>query len=203
MNRLRYFLFGIVLSCAAAGVCAATLVEQVQKVLEQPAVVSGRFEQTRELKDFPKPVKSQGRFLVSREKGVLWVTEKPFSNSVRLTRSEILQKAGDNVTMRLSADKEPAVRAINGVMFALLAGDVGELEKRFSVSGKVEAGRWSLKLVPRDSALGQVITRIDLSGQRFVETVDMEDGNGDRTHIRMLDSQPADSLGKAEAAQFD
>jgi len=203
MNLLRHFLVGVVLSCTALGASAATLVEQVQKVLEQPAVVSGRFEQTRELSGFPKPVKSQGRFLVAREKGVLWVTEKPFSNSVRLTRGEILQKAGDNVTMRLSADKEPAVKAINGVMFALLSGDVGELEKRFNVSGKVEAGRWTLKLTPRDSALGQVIARIDLAGQRFVEAVDMEDGNGDRTHIRMIDSQAADSLGKAEAAQFD
>lgn len=182
---------------------AATLAEQVHGVLAQPAVVAGRFEQVRELSGFPKPVKSRGRFLVAREHGVLWQTEAPFASSVRLSRSEILQKAGNTVTLRLSAEKEPAVRAINGVMFAMLAGDIAQLEQRFSVSGKLDGGRWTLVLVPRDSALAQVITRIELAGQRFVETVVLQDANGDRTSIRMIDVAGATALSKAEATLLE
>ncbi|WP_417067218.1 LolA family protein [Niveibacterium terrae] len=182
---------------------AGSIVDQVQATLTQPAVVSGRFEQKRELAGFPKPVASSGRFLVARERGVLWTTERPFASSVRLTRGEILQKAGDTVTMRMSASKEPAVRAINGVMFSLLSGDIARLEQNFTVTGKAGEGRWTLSLAPREAGLAQVIKRIELSGQKFVETVDMLDANGDRTHIRMLDSKGAAALSKAEAAQFD
>lgn len=182
---------------------AATLIEQVQATLAPPAVVSGHFEQKRELAGFPKPVASNGRFLVARERGVLWVTERPFASSVRLTRSEILQKAGNTVTMRMSADKQPAVRAINGVMFALLSGDMIQLEQRFKIQGKVDVGHWSLTLEPRESGLAQVLTRIELAGRKYVESVDMLDANGDRTHIRMFDSKGAAALSKAEAAQFD
>lgn len=182
---------------------ADSLVDRVRGLMQQPAVISGRFEQVRELAGFPKPVASRGHFIVARERGVVWQTEAPFASSVRLTRNEILQKAGDTVTMRMSADKEPAVRAINGVMFSLLAGDLAQLEQRFSIAGKVDGTHWSLQLTPRDASLAQVMTRIDLSGQRFVESVDMLDANGDRTRIRLLDSAAASALGKAEAAQFD
>jgi len=133
---------------AAVAQAADPLVDKVRSLLQQPPVVSGRFEQVRELSGFPKPVASRGHFIVARERGVLWQTEAPFVSSVRLTRSEILQKAGDTVTMRMSADKEPAVRAINGVMFALLSGDIAQLEQRFTVTGKAEGGRWALSLVP-------------------------------------------------------
>ncbi|WP_172197599.1 outer membrane lipoprotein carrier protein LolA [Niveibacterium sp. COAC-50] len=182
---------------------ADPLVDKVRGLLQQPPVVSGRFEQVRELSGFPKPVASRGRFIVARDRGVLWQTEAPFASSVRLTKGEILQKAGDTVTMRMSADKEPAVRAINGVMFALLSGDIAQLEQRFTVTGKVDGNRWSLSLAPREASMAQVLSKIDLAGQRFVESVDMLDANGDRTRIRLLDIVPAAALGKAEAAQFD
>lgn len=182
---------------------ADPLVDKVCGLLQQPSVVSGRFEQTRELSGFPKPVNSRGRFLVAKDRGVIWQTEAPFASTLRLTRGEILQKAGDTVTMRMSADKEPAVRAINGVMFALLSGDIAQLEQRFSVTGKVEGNRWALSLVPREASLAQVVTKIELNGQKFVEAVDMLDPNGDRTRIRLLDTVAANALGKAEAAQFE
>lgn len=200
---IRLLVAWCVLAAAQLAYAADSPVEQVRAQLQQPAVVSGHFEQTRELSGFPKPVKSRGRFLVARDHGVLWQTEAPFASTLRLTRGEILQKAGDTVTMRMSADKEPAVRAINGVMFALLSGDIAQLEQRFSVTGKVDGKRWALTLVPREASLAQVLTKIELNGQKFVEAVDMLDSNGDRTRIRLLDTVAANALGKAEAAQFE
>ena len=39
--------------------------------------------------------------------------------------------------MRLDAKQEPAVRMINGVLFALFAGDLEPIENLFEVDGKI------------------------------------------------------------------
>ena len=78
---------------------------------------------------------SNGRFCVVADKGVLWRTLQPFPNTLRLTRDEIVQMRGDRVALRLDAKQEPTVRMINNVLFALLAGDFGPLEKLFEIDG--------------------------------------------------------------------
>ncbi len=45
-------------------------------------VLRGNFEQTRYLKGFQKPLKSEGRFLVSKANGVVWQGIKPFPTFV-------------------------------------------------------------------------------------------------------------------------
>jgi len=161
----------------------AAPVAQIQAVLAKPKVFCGRFDQNKQLVGLKKPVTSNGRFCVIADKGVLWRTLQPFPNTLRLTRDEIVQLRGERIGLRLDAGKEPTVRMINSVLFSLLAGDLGQLEKLFDIDGSIEGGHWNVTLKARASGLAKVIGAIVLAGGVYVQQVSISEASGDRTTI--------------------
>ena len=181
----------------------AAPVAKIQELLAKPKVLCGRFDQNKQLMGFKKPVKSNGRFCVIADKGVLWRTLQPFPNTVRLTRDEIVQLQGERVAFRLSAKEEPTVRVINQVMFTLLAGNLGELEKVFEVDGGVDHNNWHVTLNARDPGVAQAIGKIALEGGEYVKNVTIDHASGDRTSIIFSTLQSGPSAMTAdEAALF-
>lgn len=169
--------------CAAAGAQAAAPVAQIQAMLAKPAQLCGRFEQTKQLAGMKKALNSSGRFCVVAGKGVLWRTLKPFPNTLRLKPDEIVHMQGERVAMRLDANQEPTVRMINGVLFSLLGGDLGQLENLFEVDGSVSGDTWKVALKARNAAVARAVGAISLEGGAYVRSIRMLDAGGDRTEI--------------------
>jgi outer membrane lipoprotein-sorting protein len=192
-------------SCVLAQTAAqaAAPVAKIQAMLAKPEQLCGRFEQTKQLAGMKKPLASSGRFCVVAGKGVLWRTLKPFPNTLRLTRDEIVHLQGERVAMRLEASQEPTVRMINGVLFSLLAGDLGQLEALFEVDGSASADAWKVALKARSPALARAIGAISLDGGAYVRNIHMVEQSGDRTDIVFSDIKtgPA-ALLPEEAAQL-
>ncbi len=189
----------------AAPLSAADLAAAVRERLQQPAVLRGEFEQSKQVPGFAKPLLSRGDFLVSRERGVLWRTKTPFASQLRLTRDEILATQGNGaVAFRLDAAKEPSVRVINSLMFSLLNGDISGLGDYFRIEGQVDGRRWQLQLQPRQAALAKLFKAIELSGESHVNQIRLDEANGDLTQLRFSAqrSEPA-RLSADEAARFD
>jgi hypothetical protein len=161
----------------------AAPVAKIQELLAKPKVLCGRFDQNKQLVGLKRPVKSNGRFCVVAEKGVLWRSLQPFSNTVLVTRDEIVQLQGERVAFRLSAKEEPTVRVINQVMFALLAGNLGELEALFEIDGSVDHNDWRIALNPRDPGIAKAIGKMVLEGEEYVKNVTIDYASGDRTGI--------------------
>jgi hypothetical protein len=174
--------------CAAAGTShAAAPIAKIQAMLAKPEQLCGRFEQSKQLAGMKKPLVSSGRFCVVAGKGVLWRTLKPFPNTLRLKRDEIVHLQGDRVAMRLDASQEPTVRMINGVLFSLLAGDLGQLETLFEVDGSVTDSGWKVALKARSAALARAIGAISLDGAAYVRSIQMAEESGDKTNIVFSD----------------
>ncbi len=179
------FVFG---AGAGAGVAeAAAPVAQIQAMLAKPEQLCGRFDQTKRLAGMKKPLLSTGRFCVVAGKGVLWRTLKPFPNTLRLKRDEIVHLQGERVAMRLDASQEPTVRMINGVLFSLLGGDLGQLDSLFEVDGSVSGGAWKVALKARSAALARAVGAIALEGGAYVRSIQMVEESGDRTEIVFSD----------------
>jgi hypothetical protein len=177
--------------------------EHIEALLAKPKVLCGRFDQNKQLVGLKKPLISNGRFCVVVDKGVLWRTVQPFASTLRLTRDEIVQLQGERVALRLDAKKEPMVRMINSILFALLAGDLSQLEKLFEIDGSVVHGNWSVKLKARAPALAQAIGAIDLAGGAYVRHVVITESSGDRTTIVFTAIETGDAAMTAdEAALF-
>jgi hypothetical protein len=175
------------LAGAAAPANSAAPINKIQAMLAKPDQLCGRFEQTKQLAGMKKPLVSNGRFCVVAGKGVLWRTLKPFPNTLRLTRDEIVHLQGERVAMRLDASQEPTVRMINGVLFSLLGGDLGQLESLFEVDGSAAADSWKVALKARSPALARAIGTISLDGGAYVRNIHMVEQSGDRTDIVFSD----------------
>lgn len=182
---------------------AAAPVAEIQSMLAKPKVLCGHFDQNKQLTGLKKPMVSNGRFCVVADKGVLWRTLQPFPNTVRLTRDEIVQLQGDRVAMRLDAKQEPAVRMINGVLFALLAGDLNQIGKLFEVDGAIHENNWRVTLKARDPGLVRVISTVALEGGEYVKSITISENGGDRTSIVFSKIQVGDgAMSIDEAALF-
>jgi len=182
---------------------AAAPVAEIQSMLAKPKVLCGHFDQSKQLTGLKKPMVSNGRFCVVADKGVLWRTLHPFPNTVRLTRNEIVHLQGDRVAMRLDVKQEPAVRMINSVLFALLAGDLGQIEKLFEVDGAIHQNSWRVTLKAREPALARAISTVSLEGGAHVKNIMISETSGDHTSIMFSKIQTGDgAMSVDEAALF-
>jgi outer membrane lipoprotein-sorting protein len=211
MNMMKIIRSALMASLAAAALVALTAapaqaavqVAKIQAMLAKPAVMCGRFDQTKTLAGMKKPLASSGRFCVVAGKGVLWRTLKPFPSTLRLTRDEIVNYQGDRVAMRLDAKTEPTVRMINNVLFSLLSGNLAQLESLFEVDGAVDAASWNVVLKAKQAALDKAIGTIRLDGGAYVKNIVMSEASGDRTAIVFSDIKAGESaLSPEEAALF-
>ncbi|CUI03554.1 outer membrane lipoprotein carrier protein LolA [Massilia antarctica] len=180
---MKRLIFALAVSATCAVASATAPIAKIQALLAKPAVLCGRFDQTKQLAGMKKPLASNGRFCVVAGKGVLWRTLKPFPNTLRLTRDEIVSFQGERVAMRLEAKQEPTVRMINSVLFSLLSGDLGQLETLFEVDGNVDGGSWNVALKARQPALAKAIGAISLDGGAYVKNIQIAEASGDKTVI--------------------
>lgn len=194
-----------VISCWLALACASSLaaapVAKIQSMLAKPKIFCGNFEQAKQLDGFKKPLMSSGRFCVVAGKGVLWRTLQPFFSTLRLTHDEIVQTQGERVAMRLDAKQEPMVRTINSVLFALLAGDLTQLETLFEVDGSVRGDSWGVLLKAREPALAKAVGGVQIEGAAFVRNIVIREAGGDRTSIVFSGMASGESALTAEEAK--
>jgi hypothetical protein len=196
-------LFAALLIASLGQLAQAAPIAQIQSMLAKPAVMCGRFDQTKQLAGIRKPLASQGRFCVVAGKGVLWRTLKPFPNTLRLTKDEIVHFQGERVAMRLEAKQEPTVRMINSVLFSLLSGDLGQLDTLFEVDGTADASSWKVALRARQPALAKAIGAISLDGGSYVKNIRIDEQSGDKTTIVFSDIKTgAGAMTGEEAALF-
>jgi len=200
---MKFWFMACSIIFASMPLWAAGPVAEIQLMLAKPKVLCGRFDQRKQLVGLKKPLTSNGRFCVVADKGVLWRTLEPFPNTVRLTRDEIVHLQGDRVAMRLDAKQEPAVRIINSVLFALLAGNLDQIEKVFAVDGGIHDNSWSVTLKAREPALAKTISSIALDGGAYVKNITISEASGDRTSIVFSEIQTGDAaMSVDEAALF-
>ena len=201
MKRLFAAFFLAAASATAIG--APAPLAKIEAMLAKPDVLCGRFDQTKQLAGMKKPLASHGRFCVLAGKGVLWRTLKPFPNTLRLTKDEIVHFQGERVAMRLEAKQEPTVRMINSVLFSLLSGDLGQLDKLFEVDGSAAAGSWKVALKARQPALAKAIGAIALDGGAFVKNIQIVEDSGDKTTIVFSEIKTGSgAISPEEAALF-
>jgi hypothetical protein len=155
--------------------------------LERPAVVRGRFVQTRSIAGLARPLVARGRFVVVRGEGVLWDTEEPFPQQLRIgPRGAYLEGAGGGTSLVGSAPG-PAMRELNRVLGALFEADFSVLSGYFRAQGDLSGTGWHVSLQPRAGTLERVFSSIALQGDALVREIELREANGDSTHIGFED----------------
>lgn len=191
-------------AAASPGAAASTqLLRTVRERLVQSPVVRGAFTQEKTIKGFQNPLRSSGRFVIAQGKGIVWQVQQPFASVLRVTPDTLQSVQADGqVDFQLQAQQEPALRAINSMLFAVMAADVAVLPQHFDIQGSLQGKEgWRLTLVPRDKMLAQWLVRIDLQGDRFVREVRLQEAQGDASVI-VLHNPAAERALQAEDARL-
>lgn len=203
---MRILLFVSIALAAFAAPAADTGLTMVQQRVAKVAVLRGEFAQEKRVAGFKNPLRSQGRFVLARDRGVVWTTLKPFPSEIVVTRERIysIQRDGSR-RIEMDGSRQPALRGINQMMLALVAGDLQSLAARFDAQASALPGQgWKLSLTPKSAALAKAFARIELQGDRYVREARIVEAGGDTTMLDFsaLSETPA-SLSRDEAARLD
>ena len=170
-------------------VSALTLDSLQQRFTEQP-VVRAHFDQTRAIKDLPQPLPSQGRMLIARDQGLLWDQTAPFPMQLLLDDKRMVQVINGQPPQTITADNNPQMFQFNHLLRALFQADRKVLEQNFRVEfADLGEGRWTLRLTPITTPLDKIFATIDLAGKTYLESIQLNDKQGDRTDIALSQHQ--------------
>lgn len=198
MRRLAGYLLMAALLLASRQAMAFSL-DELQKQLDASTVVKGPFVQEKHLRALPQPLVSQGRFVLARDHGLLWLLQTPLRQDYRITADGIARRDASG-WQKLPSQSAGAQQ--NRLFFAVLQGDSSGLQRDFELSLTGNAEHWQLHLVPRSLLLKQVFTHIDIAGGRFVERIVLAETQGDSTVLRMSGSTGATALSDSERSDF-
>lgn len=170
-------------------VSALTLDDLQQRFTEQP-VIRAHFDQTRTIKDLPQSLRSQGQMLIARDQGLLWDQTSPFPMQLLLDDKRMVQVINGQPPQIITAENNPQMFQFNHLLRALFQADRKVLEQNFRVefADKGE-GRWTLRLTPTTTPLDKIFNTIDLAGQTYLESIQLNDKQGDRTDIALTQHQ--------------
>ena len=170
-------------------VSALTLDSLQQRFTEQP-VVRAHFNQTRTIKDLPQPLRSQGKMLIARDKGLLWDQTSPFPMQLLLDDKRMVQAINGQPPQTVTAENNPQMFQFNHLLRALFQADRKVLEQNFRVEcADLGEGRWTLRLTPITTPLDKIFATIDLAGKTYLESIQLNDKQGDRTDIALSQHQ--------------
>lgn len=164
---------------------------QLTQQLASAEVVRGEFVQEKHLRSLAMPLTSRGQFVLSKQFGLLWQVQQPFAQSYRingqgvalLTENGWQSQSGQSVAARQSQ-----------LFLSVLQGDQSALEADFNLELQGNAEQWTLQLLPKALFLQQIFKVIEISGGALVEQIELHESQGDRTLMRMLNSQADQQL---------
>jgi outer membrane lipoprotein-sorting protein len=199
---VKAFLF-LVLTFLSVTAHAVTL-EELQQRFSQVPVLRADFAQQRIISGMAQPLNSSGNLLIAQQQGLWWQQEKPFSLTLLLTEKRMVQIMAGQEPQVVTADNNPQMFQFNSLLSALFHADRKVLEENFALDFKdLGKGAWKLVLTPKVSPLNRLFRSITLNGETFLNNIDINDMQGDATHIRFFNQKttPA-TLTDAEKRHF-
>lgn len=181
---MRFFLhrlFAVVIGFTAAVAAAAPVtVEDILRIVKQPDVLTADFTLGKKTPAVTVMLKSRGRLVLSKEKGLLWVTTEPFDDCLGFSsakRGELDEKGG-----WITLPSAYAGQAVD-VVQKLLTAESDELRNHFFLSPSGTPDHWQLLASPKGGQLENVLTEILLTGNDVLQSVQISQTDGSLTRI--------------------
>ncbi|WP_434358616.1 outer membrane lipoprotein carrier protein LolA [Parasalinivibrio latis] len=173
------------------------------QILKKSAVISGDFEQIKEIAMLNKPLVSRGDFILSENDGLLWQQATPFPVTLILSDKILRQQMPGQTEQVIRAKDNPMAFYFSDLFLDLFHADADVLTQHFSyqLDGTPEA--WTLVLTPTEAPLTKVFSQITLSGSNNIDALTMEELRGDKTTVAFSNIQHASALSDEERRAFN
>ncbi len=173
--------------------------EQLAQQLADTRVLRGDFVQEKYLRGLPRPLRSDGRFVLARE-GLLWDLQQPLQRMYRISRQGVALWQDEQWLVQ--GNQDVAARQ-SRLFLSVLQGDQQGLREEFDLQLSGVEQDWLLTLLPRSLLLKQIFQRIEVRGDQHVRSIELFESQGDRTLMRMFEIEPGTELEANEQAAFD
>ncbi|WP_114239307.1 outer membrane lipoprotein carrier protein LolA [Dyella sp. C9] len=189
------------LLCLLAGVLHAQEADLLHQVLAELAAhpqVRADFTQSRENPALAQPQQSQGQLVFVSGHGMLWQVTQPYRETLALTgaRTARIDEQGQLQVIR---NGDRGVAQVSQMLQSMLTGQPEEALRQFTVEAHGSPSRWTLRFSPRQERMARVLSAIELSGDRYLQGIDVEMQGGERTVIRFSGTRDAGTLSPLEA----
>jgi outer membrane lipoprotein-sorting protein len=186
----RALLLALLLTALPAAHAADWQLADLMQQLGQIRNAQARFVERKYIALLDQPVESSGELSFTAPDRMEMRTLRPKKQSMLLDGNRLtLEQDGRARTVSLQSYPEVAafVEGIRGT----LAGDRQALERVYQVHLIGNAARWQLLLVPRESAMSRIISRIRIGGsQGEVLSVAYDHADGDRSEMQITPLRP-------------
>jgi hypothetical protein len=180
-----------------------TTLDHIGSQVEQYPVVHADFTQTKKMAALKRPLITTGNLVYLKEQGVLWQIDKPFRIGYLLSDEKIIEIAADGVRKERGQRDVPGLAQIGRVFHAMLGANTAVLHEYFEVSTEGAAKKWRITLKPRNPQIAKFLHSMQISGGRFVETVNVIEAGGDTTFIRFYNNRGAKEASEADKQLFE
>jgi hypothetical protein len=179
-RRARLAALAGLLACACSGARALDLPELMGLLAHRPSG-QARFTEQRFVKGLDAPLVSSGLLEYQAPDRFSRHTLEPRDESVRVEGNTVtFSRGGRSRTLALDAAPEAvvAIEAVRGT----LTGDAAVLQKWFRVSVAGQPARWTMELVPQDTATAGALAAVHVEGrQAALDTIETRLADGTRT----------------------
>ena len=180
----KIFLSVIALTFSFSAFAADSDFEKVRQHVMKHKVVSGNFIQVRNLKDMKLKLDSEGDFKFKLPFDLDWNQKKPFPMGLLMTPDKITQKNADGSEQVITKAQQPVIFTFSSSFLGIFAGDKAAIEKTFNYTVSMKGSKWTMSLEPKDDLLKKAISKVEINGGEFVETVEVSEKSGNTTHIQ-------------------
>ena len=147
--------------------------------------VEGKFEESRTVPGFPKPMVTQGVFTLEGER-LVWEAQKPFPSLMTVNPEGVfIEAAGEK--QALTAAEIPAVGRICTLLTSVMGGRFDALAELFDVKVTPEAGKVFIQAQPKSPELAQAMKLIEAEAGAHLEKLVMTGPQGDIATIRFTE----------------
>ncbi|RLA19560.1 MAG: outer membrane lipoprotein carrier protein LolA [Gammaproteobacteria bacterium] len=157
--------------------------EQMETLSSMPPSLKGEFTQEKYLSSLDALLVSTGTFSFQRDKSISWKTLEPIKSELLMTPTSIVSRQGARELARFEASSNPALSIFSELLFAVLTAEWEMLSNYFELTGQLKGEQWQAILIPVDTNIAQVVSRVELRGGTLLDELILHEGNGDFTKI--------------------
>ncbi len=181
----------VVLAAFAGDLCAkeagsgkeAGAIKKVVQRLNDAVLLTGNFEQKKQLQGMTVPLQSKGEFVFWRGQGLYLLTREPFYNATTITVDRIIHWREDGTGALAEEPSGLVQREVSRTLLAFLSADLELLEDRFLTQWRFQQNRWELALAPRQELVRKHMRSVTLRGGEYIKNVSVIAANGDITEM--------------------
>lgn len=193
----------------AAAVCAEQVsFEEVCARLARHPNTTGNFSQEKTISAAGKKrvLKSSGEFIFSLD-GILWKTLKPFTSSLAVGMTSVIQTAPDGTRTVTDTSSNQVFASVASTLVSIFSGDASKLHEGFAVEFQADGGEWRASLAPKDKTVAAVMKSIALGGRcdegsaRF-DTIVLTEESGETVSYSFTNQKYPEELSADEKSNF-